>query len=132
MKNDYLSHLKTSEGNTDVQELPGKKQCRALLLGKQLDKQVRDHIWYLRAQGCIINDHIFSWKGHYNGYKDSSLLDCNDSTLVLTKDGANNILNRMGMVKQQTNTKLKVSMENLDEIKKLLLLYRYKKQCFDG
>ena len=58
MKNDYLSHLKTSESSEGAQELPGKKRGRPLLLGDQLDKQVRDYIVYLRSHGCIINAHI--------------------------------------------------------------------------
>ena len=102
MKNDYLSQIKTSEGTdaVDVQGSPGKKRGRPLLLGEQLDKQVKDYISYLRAQGCIINTHVVIavGKGIVMG-KGSNLLDCNDGSLVLTKDWARNILNRMGMVK---------------------------------
>ena len=54
--------------------------------------------------------------------KNSNLLDCSGGGLVLTKDWARNILNRMRMVKQRANTKAKVSVENYDEIKKLFLL----------
>ena len=123
MKNDYLSHLKTSEKSEDVQELPGKKRGRPLLLGEQLDKQVRGYILYLRAHGCIINAHVVIavGKGIVMG-KDSNLLYSNGGSLVLTKDWARNILNRMGMVRRRGNTKAKVSVENFDQVKKLFLL----------
>ena len=100
MKNDYLSHLKTSESSKDVQELPGKKRGRPLLLGDQLDKQVRDYIVYLRPHGCIINAHVVIavGKGIIMG-KDSNLLYSNGGSLVLMKDWARNIFNRMGLVR---------------------------------
>ena len=41
--------------------------------------------------------------------KDSNLLYSNGGSLVLTKDWARNILNRMGMVRRRGNTKAKVS-----------------------
>ena len=69
-------------------------------MGEQLDKQVRDYILYLRSHGCIINAHVVIavGKGIVMG-KDSNLLYSNGGSLVLTKDWARNILNRMGMVR---------------------------------
>ena len=78
MKKEYLSHIKASEGNADVQKLPGKKQGQPLLLEEQLDKQARDYISYLRTWGCIINSHVVIAVG--KGIvmsKDLNLLDCN-------------------------------------------------------
>ena len=117
MKNDYLSHLKTSESSDDVQELPGKKRGRPLLLGDQLDKQLRDYIVYLRSHGCIINAHVVIIMG-----KDSNLPYSNGGSLVPTKDWARNILNRMGMVRQRGSTKAKVLVENFDQVERLFLL----------
>ena len=54
--------------------------------------------------------------------KDSNLLYSNGGSLVLTKDWARNILNRMGMVRRRGNTKAKVSVENFDQVKRLFLL----------
>ena len=93
MKNDYLSYLKTSEKSKAIQELPGKKRGWPLLLGEQLDKQVRDYILYLRSHGCIIYAHVVIAvsKGIIMG-NDSNLLYSNGGSLALTKDWARNMI----------------------------------------
>ena len=64
------------------------KRSRPLLLGEQLDKQVRDYISYLRAQVCIINTHVVIavGKGIVMG-KNSNLLDAVVAVWSLQKIG---------------------------------------------
>ena len=54
--------------------------------------------------------------------KDANLLAFNGGGIVLMKDGARNVLRRMGMVKRRANTKSKVTEEEFDETKKSFLL----------
>ena len=56
--------------------------------------------------------------------KDSNLLYSNGDSLVLTKDLARNILNKMGMVRRRGNTKAKCQWKFLIKLRKgLFLLY---------
>ena len=121
LKDNYQSSLKTDQGSS--KELPGKKRGRPLMIGVDLDQQVRDYISYLRTEGAVINTHVVIGigKGIVMG-KDSNLLACNGGGIVLTKDWARNVLRRMGMVKRRANTKTKVTVEEFDETKKLFLL----------
>ena len=77
----------------------------------------------MRTEGAVIITHVVIRidKGIVIG-KDSNLLACNGEGMVLMKDWARNILRRTGMVKQRAKTKAKVTVEEFDEIKKLLLL----------
>ena len=54
--------------------------------------------------------------------RDANLLACNGGSIVLTKEWARYILQRMRMVKCRANTKTKVIVEDFDELKKLFLL----------
>ena len=54
--------------------------------------------------------------------KDANLLACNGGSIVLTKEWARHVLQRMGMVKHRVNTKTKVAVGDFDEYKKLFLL----------
>ena len=93
------------------------------MIGIDLDQQVRDYISYLGTEGAIINTHVVIRisKGIVMG-KDSNWLACNGGCTVLTKVWARNVLRRMGMVKQRADTKVKVTVEEFDETKKLFLL----------
>ena len=76
LKNNYQASLKTDQGSS--KELPGKKRGRPLMIGVDLDQQVRDYISCLRTEGAVINTHIVIGigKGIMMG-KDSNLLACN-------------------------------------------------------
>lgn len=57
-KNNYQSSLKTaSDGSSDASELLSKKHGRPLLIGEELDEQVRHYITYMRKEGTVINAH---------------------------------------------------------------------------
>ena len=54
-KNNYLLHINDSTHPTDLQELPCKKRGRPLLIGDELDEQVKQYITYLRKEGAVVN-----------------------------------------------------------------------------
>ena len=57
-KNEYQSFVKDlpkDEKNEVVKELPRKMMGKPLLLGDELDKQVKDYIKYQRERGTAVN-----------------------------------------------------------------------------
>ena len=122
-KNNYLLHINDSTRPTDLQELPCKKHGRPLLIGDELDEQVKRYITYLRKEGAVVNVHVVMavGEGIVMG-RDANLLACNGGSIVLTKEWARYVLQRMGMVKRRANTKTKVTVEDFEELKKLFLL----------
>ena len=126
-KNHYQTQLKTStkeiSGSSTVQELVPKKRGRPLMVGEELDEQVREYIRELRKLWVIINAHVVIAVGMglvLN--KDANLLEENGGHISLTKHWARYLLSRMGFVKRRANTKSKVSVEQFDELKELFLL----------
>ena len=126
-KNNYQTQLKTSakevSDDSTVQELVSKKRGRPLLVGEELDEQVREYVRELRKSGVIINAHVVIAVGMglvLN--KDANLLAENGGHISLTKHWARYLLSRMGFVKRRGNTKSKVSVEHFDELKELFLL----------
>ena len=47
-----------AKNDTYIKELPEKKRGRLLLLGDELDKQVKSYIRYLRERGAVVNTAI--------------------------------------------------------------------------
>ena len=126
-KNNYQAQLKSStkeaSENFTVQELVPKKRGRPLLIGEELDEQVREYVRELRKSGVIINAHVVIAVGMgLVMSKDANLLAENGGHVSLTKHWARYLLSRMGFVKRRANTKSKVSVEHFDELKELFLL----------
>ena len=96
-KDNYLLHINNSTCLTDLQELPCKKHERPLLIGEELDEQVKRYITYLRKEGAVVNIHVVMvvGKGVVMG-RDANLLACNGGSLVLTKEWARYVLQRIG------------------------------------
>ena len=88
-----------------------------------MDEQVKWYITYLRKEGAVVNVHVVMavGEGIVMG-RDANLLACNGGSIVLTKEWARYVLQRMGMVKHRANTKTKVTVEDFEELKKLFLL----------
>jgi len=67
-KNNYQTHLKTSSKavseNSTIQELVPKKNSWPLLVGEELDEQVREYVRELRKSGVIINAHVVIGNAH--------------------------------------------------------------------
>jgi len=55
-KNNYQASLKTPV--SDMKELLSKKCGRPLLIGEELDEQVRHYITFTRKEGTVINLHV--------------------------------------------------------------------------
>ena len=89
-----------------------------MILGKEMDGQVRAYISEMRPNGCPINTAIVIDTGQdivkdYN----SNLLSENGGHLSLAKDWAKNLLKRMNYVKRRSSSIAKVSLDNFDQLK---------------
>ena len=116
-------HSLSSDLPNIVRELVPKKRGRPLLIGEELDEQVREYIRELRREGVVINSDVAIAVG--TGIvmnSDANLLVANGGHIDLTKHWAKYLLSRMGFVKRRVNTKAKVTVEHFDELKKLFLL----------
>ena len=109
-----------------IELLPEKKGGRPLLLGDEMDQQVKAYLVHLRAMGAPVNLAIVM--GCAEGIVrnvDSNLLACNGGHILITKFWAQSLLSRMGFVKRRCNTKAKWPLrlvQNFDEIKAQFLL----------
>ena len=126
-RNAYTSEIKKRrrEGREDisVERLPEKKRGRPLLLGDELEAQVREYLIALRANGAVVNTAIAI--GCAEGIvksKDSNLFASNGGHIVLSKHWGKHLLTRMGYVKRRASTKAKVAVQNFDELKMQFLL----------
>ena len=89
-----------------------------MLLGEEMDGQLRAYISKMRVNGCPINTAIViaTGQGIVKDY-DSNLLSENGGHLNLTKDWAKNLLKRMNYVKRRSSSTAKVSLDNFDQLK---------------
>jgi len=111
------------EDENAVHELVPKKRGRPLLIGEELDEQVREYIKELRRFGVTINAHVVIAVGMglvLN--KDANLLANNGGHISLEKHWAKYLLTRMGFVKRRGNTKSKVLVEHFEQRKEFFLL----------
>ena len=120
LKNMYQSQVRQQRSDISSPEsFQAKKTGRPLLIGEDLDKQVRDYVGYLRSTGAVINTAVViaSAKGIIM-YKDPNLL----ARINLTKGWAKYLLHRMGYVKRKATSKAKVTVKNFEELKEQFLL----------
>ena len=99
-RNVYVTELQRKwkiQDNTCIKELPEKKRGRPLLLGNELEKQVKTYIGYLRERGAVVNATIVLGvaQGIMRNHN-SNLLACNGGHICLGKPWAENLLSRMG------------------------------------
>ena len=126
-RNAYTTELKKKrrEGseNLTVESLPEKKRGRPLLLGEELEMQVRAYLTALCENGAVVNTAIAI--GCAEGIvksKDSNLLASNGGHIALSKHWGKHFLTRMGYVKRRASTKAKVLVQNFEEVKAQFLL----------
>ena len=101
---------------TTIKELPSRKQGRPLLLGEDLDTEVKAYVENLRQLGGVVNTSIVL--GGAEGIiasKDRTLVD----TLAPGKDWAKSLLFRMGYVKRKATMKAKVTVQDFEAVKTL-------------
>ena len=113
------------EGHDDlsVKTLPEKKKGRPLLLGDELEMQVRAYLTTLRENGAVVNTAIaIACAEGIVTSKDSNLLASKGGHIALTKHWGRHLLNRMGYVKRRASTKAEVTVQNFEEIKAQFLL----------
>ena len=119
-KAEYGEELRKRKGidPTTIKELPSRKQDRPLLLGEELDTDVKAYVENLRQLGGVVNTSIVL--GGAEGIiasKDRTLVD----TLAPGKDWAKSLLFRMGYVKRKATTKAKVTVQDFAAVKTLFL-----------
>ena len=125
----YKAELHTKHKEIDsnpILELPGKKRGRPLLMGKELDDQVKAYILALLENGAVIYSAIVI--GCATGVvkkHDANLLKCNGGHIEFTKFWAVSFLERLGFVKRKASTKAKVSVADFEE-KKIQFLFDIK------
>ena len=110
-KNSYRELVKKrtrDDTQDELEELPTKKMGRPLLLGEEIDRQVKEYLKYLREQGSAVNTviAIATAEGVVRSV-DANLLACNGGGIHLTKAWARSLLNRMDMVKRRVSSKAK-------------------------
>lgn len=101
-----------------VFKLPERRRGRPLLLGKDLDDQVKAFVQDLRSSGSVVNTAITiaAAKGIVLA-KDANLLAENGGSINLTKDWAKRLLHRIGFVKRRATTKFKLTPGQFDSLK---------------
>ena len=107
-----------SEGHISISDLPQKKRGRPLLLGEELDKQVQAYLTSFRESGAVVNAAItMACAEGIVRSADSNMLAVNGGHILITKDWAKSLLQRMGFVKRRASTKAKVTIEDFQEEK---------------
>jgi len=126
-----LEEKDVRDDNADeLKELPSKKMGKPLLVGDDIDQQVKEYLKYLRKHGSTVNTvvAIAAAEGVIRSI-DANLLAydengtrINETSIELTKAWARSLLHCMGMVKRRVSSKAKVDIENFDCIKEGFLL----------
>jgi len=97
-----------------VKKLPAVEKRWPLLLGQELDRQVRAYLIALCDAGGVINTSIAIAAAYEIVRRhDSNLLAVNGRNILLTKKWAQYLMERMGCVKRKATTKAKVTVEIL-------------------
>ena len=90
-----------------TQELPHKKTGQPLLIGEELDCQVKEYISEARKRGLAINASVVIGAGHgIMMNKHANRLTDKLGEIKLTKDWAKNLLRRMSNEKPAVNPTL--------------------------
>ena len=106
-----------------VLSLPSLKRGRPLLLGENLDRQVKSYIIAVREKQGIINTAITVAFGEAIVKKtDKNLLRENGGLIELTKVWAKSLLQRLNFVKRKATTSAKVEPSHFKELKEQFLL----------
>ena len=122
-KSEIKKRRRCGEDIVTISELREKKKGRPLLLGEELDQQVKAYLTSFREHGAVINTAIIiaCAEGIVKS-KDSNLLACNGGNISLTKDWAKSLMQRMGLVKRRPSTKAKLNVEYFEVVKLQFLI----------
>ena len=127
----YISELNRKRAIEDfepsgeilIQSLPSKKRGRPLLLGSELDEQVKSYIKDVREKGGGIDTTVLIASAEAMVKKvDKNLLKDYGGPIDLTPTWAKSLLHRIGYVKRKASTSAKVEPSNFEEMKEQYLL----------
>ena len=107
----------------EVTELPQKRRGRPLLLGEELEEEVKLFVKASRAEGTVVNTETVM--GTATGVvisHDANLLVENGGYINITKEWAQRLLQRMGLVKRKGTTKAKVLPPDFEKLKKTVFV----------
>ena len=122
LKKVYLEEMsrkrKAGEDMT-ITSLPAKRRGRPLLLGEELDQKVQQYLRAIRESGGAVSTAIVLGAARGIILKTNrTLLAEYGGHVVLTKDWAKTLMQRMGFVKRRgTTSKSKSLVEQFDELK---------------
>ena len=125
-KNAYCKELLLQSSRkhepVEIEELPQKRRGRPLLLGEELEDEVKFFIKVSREKGTIVNMHIViaTARGVVISH-DANLLFENGGYTEITKSWAQRLLERMNLVKRKGTTAVKVLPSNFEKLKKQFL-----------
>ena len=94
-KNQYFDELKKRPRCGDLddfRELPTKKRGRSLLLGEEVDRQVRTYLNAMHGRGCAVNTAVAISVGLGIARKHGSFITGTGENLLLTNDWAKFLL----------------------------------------
>ena len=119
---ELLSQSSRKRGPVEIVELPQKRRGRPLLLGDELEQEVKIFIKAARERGTVVNTETVM--GTARGVvisHDANLLLENGGYINITKDWAQRLLQRMNLVKRKGTTKIKVLPSDFEKLKKQFL-----------
>ena len=125
-KNAYCNELLLQSSRkhepVEIGELPKKCQGRPLLLGEELEHEVKSFIKVAREKGTIVNMHtiIATTRGFVISH-DANLLFENGDYSEITKSWTQRLLERRNLVKRKRTTAIKVLFSNFEKLKKQFL-----------
>lgn len=112
-----------ANGEVVVESLPSKKRGRPLLLGCELDDQVKSYIKDLRGKGGNVDTTVvIACAEAIVNRVDKKLLKDNGGPIDLSKTWAKSLLQRIGYVKRKATTSAKVEPSHFEELKEQYLL----------
>ena len=127
----YISELNRKRAIEDfepggkilIQSLPSKKRGRPMLLGSELDEQVKSYIKDVREKGGGIDTTVLIASAEAMVKKvDKTLLKDYGNPIDLMPTWAKSLLHRIGYVKRKASTSAKVEPSNFEEMKEQYLL----------
>ena len=115
----HQKHQRDDPDEDEIRELPIKKRGRPLLLGEELDKQVRLYLQKIRDNnGSVSNRLVIAGAKGIVSAQDKSLLVENGGHILLNKEWARSLLSRMGFVKRKVSTSAsKYTSTNFEQVK---------------
>ena len=106
-----------------IRSLPVKKRGRPLLLGEELDTEVKRYIRAVREGGGVINTAITMAAATAIVRKaDRNLLAENGRSITITSNWAKSLLYRMNFVKRRGSSTAKMTVMNFEAVKEQFVL----------